>query len=545
MAEGSALLDVSEISKGDGAELRATSTSFKERTDALMPAFLVEAAEIENRLRAHTLELVQPNLQRTGVLESKLQNYSSSIDRISDTIADLKVEVRKTDSVKAAIEDLRTELSNSNTARRDHQHMLVEKSCIQEYDITALRKELEVQAGATAACNRGIKHLSDLLAETREEIALLRENMTEKMNVNRDKIMKLRDEFEVRNRTNEAAHFKFQDDLTSMSTVFAHLRAEVERIGSDSAETMHQVTSLSREKASATSVQEQQQTFVEFAQNVDAMVLQLRIQLHNMVNDLKGHFQTAADVVNMTSSRQIQDMRENYHKELEQVKEILAKNAGFAEQQETFQTTVDNDIASFRESFLKDLMDLRGILETKLHRSGDDSTHLVTEVQQLQKKISDLERVAKAEKQNRSAEKEVLIAVLETEMMNAHMNLQDDQDRKNIALFGYKPPDHAKDGRLPEIDAAGSWTPRTARKKDKLEKGTMPTVTPEKRCLSCSGSPGTVLAGFKLACLQYAPSSVEYQKVLYSRSEVINLQMKLIEQARKRLDKVKSAEDLI
>mmetsp|Transcript_89876 Transcript_89876/g.159907 ORF Transcript_89876/g.159907 Transcript_89876/m.159907 type:complete len:543 (-) Transcript_89876:25-1653(-) len=542
MADAGERTDAS-VSKGDEAE-EAKDMSFKEQTDKIMPAFMVEAAAIENRLRSHAMELVTPNIQRTGVLEGKLKNTDASIVRLGETMSELKVEVRKTDHVKAAVEDFRHELSIADDARREMSYMLVEKSCLQENDITALRKELEVQASANAANSRGLKNFGDLLTETKEELTLLRDHLTDKTNLNRDKLMKLRDEVEVRNNRNDAAQFRFQDDLTRMSTVFAHLKAEVERLASDSAETMDRVEILNRDKAPMTSVETQQQTFVEFARNVDAMVLQLRMQIHTMVDDLKGHFQTAADVVNTATSRQIQDMREKYLNDLEQVKEILAQNAGYAEQQKTSEKTVEENISSFRASFAQELLDLRGSIEKKLHTSDDDSSHVVMEVQQLQKRIFDLEKAAKADQKNRAVEKEVLMSVIETEMMNAHMNLQDDQDRKNIALFGYKPADHGKDGRLPEIDGGG-WTSRTPRKRDKLEKGTMPAVSLEKRCLSCSGSPGTVLAGFKLACLQYAPGHVEYQKVSYSRAEVIHLQMKLIEQARNRLSQLKSAQDLL
>jgi len=62
-----------------------------------------------------------------------------------------------------------------------------------------------------------------------------------------------------------------------------------------------------------------------------------------------------------------------------------------------------------------------------------------------------------------------------------------------------------------------------------------PVITVDKRCLSCSGSHATVLAGFKLACLQYTPGPVEYQKVIYDRTELLDLQIKLVEQAKERL----------
>jgi len=62
-----------------------------------------------------------------------------------------------------------------------------------------------------------------------------------------------------------------------------------------------------------------------------------------------------------------------------------------------------------------------------------------------------------------------------------------------------------------------------------------PVMTIDKRCLSCSGNTATVLAGFKLACLQYAPSPVLYRDVPHSRTELIRLRMELIKQAKDEL----------
>ena len=41
----------------------------------------------------------------------------------------------------------------------------------------------------------------------------------------------------------------------------------------------------------------------------------------------------------------------------------------------------------------------------------------------------------------------------------------------------------------------------------------LPGSLEDKRCLSCCSGTGTVLAGFKIACLNYAPGPVEYHQV--------------------------------
>ena len=50
-------------------------------------------------------------------------------------------------------------------------------------------------------------------------------------------------------------------------------------------------------------------------------------------------------------------------------------------------------------------------------------------------------------------------AIVESQLIAAQMNFQDDQDRKNVALFGCKPEKGDRDGLLPNID-------QTPRKKE-------------------------------------------------------------------------------
>ena len=101
-------------------------------------------------------------------------------------------------------------------------------------------------------------------------------------------------------------------------------------------------------------------------------------------------------------------------------------------------------------------------------------------------------------------ERDAMHAIVESQLIAAEMNVQDDQDRKNVALFGCKPEKGDRDGLLPNID-------QTPRKKE--VKTASPIISLDKRCLSCCSNTGTVLAGFKIACLNYTPGPVEYHQV--------------------------------
>ena len=85
---------------------------------------------------------------------------------------------------------------------------------------------------------------------------------------------------------------------------------------------------------------------------------------------------------------------------------------------------------------------------------------------------------------------------------------QDESDRESIALFGVKDSKHASSRSI------------------SLSK---PSITIDKQCLSCSGQPNFVTTAFKIACLAYSPTSVVFKETVYERSEMLEIQKRIID----------------
>lgn len=520
----------------------------KDQAAELLPTLLVEATAIETRLRYHAVELMEPTIRKVSLYEGKFKEVKVALDRYNQNVTDLRRELVAGETVKTMVEQFRTEAAGADMQRREHEQKLSEKACIQDQNMSALRKQIELQAISTEACQRSIQSLGDLLTNTKEEIQLLREFCTEKVDAGRDKLMKLRDEFEMKSHATEGKQFQLQDDMTNMSTFFKHLKAEMKRVGADTAQTMKGVADLWRSKASVTSLEEEHKTFVEHQHNVNQMVTELKSQLNSITDDVKGYFQTAADVVNATTSKQIQAMGRNYQLEVERVDRMMEDSIHAGKKQKEFQRAIEARVGDLETDVHESILSMKTQVEDTKKSHGAGNSQVVIEIMQAQKRLRDLESQHNATIQAHAAERDVLQCLLESIMLNTHMGLQDDRDRRNIALFGYKhQPVEKQDPKaqtLPNIDG-GSWTarsPRTPRSARASEKGYSggsqavdPVITVDKRCLSCSGSHATVLAGFKLACLQYTPGPVEYQKVIYDRTELLDLQIKLVEQAKERL----------
>uniref|UniRef100_A0A0G4HG73 Uncharacterized protein n=1 Tax=Chromera velia CCMP2878 TaxID=1169474 RepID=A0A0G4HG73_9ALVE len=130
----------------------------------------------------------------------------------------------------------------------------------------------------------------------------------------------------------------------------------------------------------------------------------------------------------------------------------------------------------------------------------------------------------------------VIAILIESNKVAASLDVQDDDDRRRVALMGYKEAG-GKEG-----ERSGSRTTRARSGNGGGAAGDGATViSVDPRCLSCSGQAATVLAGFKMACLQYAPQPVRYNKKLFNRGDLIAVRSQLLEQC---FDALQSGPDL-
>ena len=503
------------------------------------PFLVLEAGEIENRLRKHTIELTEPALARTAQFERKLHEVRLFTDHNAENLKQLHQKISGQENLKLTVESFRGELFEWDKERRDHQHLMNEKLCLQEDELSALHRKIELQGFQTEATNRGLQKMGDLLAETKDELNELRGYCSERIDVNREKISRLRDELEAKHSAIESTQFRLSDDITSMTTVFQHVNSEIQQIAQNTAQAVQTVDELWHVKATVAEVEEQQATFQEFSRSLTDAVGSLKMQLDNVISDVQEQFHTAAQVMDASTSKQIGSMRLQYAKDLEKLEGILKENIEIkqriSDQEETFRAKS----ASIQEHFGAEIAQLQLLLNEK-GKPDTVKEQFIIEVSQLRRNCKEFQEQLLRHSNARALERDAMNAIVESQQIAAQIHFHDDQDRSNIALFGCKPVERME-GMLPNIDPKGMATPRngskTANVPNANQTATAPLVSLDKRCLSCCGGAGSVLAGFKIACLNYTAGPVEYRQTMYSRAELLHLQSKLVDQAYDRMQR--------
>lgn len=524
-----------------------------------MTEFLLEAAEVETRLRQHILELMEPTIRKQAVMELRFKEMKTFLDKSRSEIDSLMAVRDGTESLNSIIDNFRTELSGWDKQRHEHEMKISDRISSQEVEINALRQSLELVKGVdNSSMSRALQNLGDMLAQYKEENTDLRRFCVERLDLNRDKGMKLRDEFENRTLAVEMHLHRLQDSQTRMDTKILHLEQVVTSMGSRVDNSCEGVADLWRAKASINCLSEQQQDLEEFMRHTNATVAALKQQFGSLVDDVKAHFETATMVVGKSTAQQMEAIRGQYQQDLERFNRMASEMANLENNQRTFQQTLESGVESTRKTTESALDGMNSELDqlnqrrTLDKKTGDlELSRLKHSVQQLEDIVQDAGHFGGGS----GIRSDIVAMLVESALMGLACDLQDEEDRKDIGLFGTKSMQADKTFiPLPQINPYGrSISPRqTPTRLAKTSTGgngfsavggsepdtsfREPVISLDSRCLSCSGSQATVLAGFKLACLQYQPGAVEYERKKYSRYDLIRKRLELLQQCRKTLE---------
>lgn len=331
--------------------------------------------------------------------------------------------------------------------------------------------------------------------------------------------------------------------------------------------------------------------------HVNGIVSSLKQQFGSLIYDVKAHFETATQVVGMSTATQMDTMRTQYENDMQRVDTLRNEIEEFVRDQKSVLENLSGSLESTRETANAAISDLSDSIDRLRQQRAMDQKNLTIETTQLRKLIRELEGLMEDGDYSAagvgdsgggtttgsitysggflSHKADALLTFVESVCMGLACDLQDEKDRKAIGLYGVKSMSQPDKGvGLPDIklsndrvllgmkdtmkktnsprrietedDLAKTKSPRRSRQRttvgysSDIVTGDMglqqePVVSIDSRCLSCSGSTTTVLAGFKMACLNYQPGAVEYEGALYSRAELVRKRMELLQQARSAL----------
>lgn len=209
-----------------------------------------------------------------------------------------------------------------------------------------------------------------------------------------------------------------------------------------------------------------------------------------------------------------------------------------------------NEVEADQERISAEINNVRGELMTTINdigakRSRDKYDHSVA-IQKLHDQVFQINADAK-NKQNQYLDfKAVISSIVDIIKTHTALDIQDEEDKRSIALWGVQ-----ERGTNSKKDYSKMFENiRKPNDQNKLKLANVQkkytdynVVTLDKTCYSCASQGSIVLSAFKMACLSYVPSQIDYENKIYDRYKLFEILTEKVVDLRSRFNSLNAKHD--
>jgi hypothetical protein len=412
-------------------------------------------------------------------------------------------------------------------------------------ELDGFRYNLEQKESALHHLNRGVDRAVAELNRLQEMQDSLKVLCDDRLDESSKRINSCRAELEVQISSLELKHHALTDQLWGEETGLAKVTGELNKTNVTVEKLQQEMVKVQKGKAESEQLERLQEDVGQLVREANSSMTSLKQTVGNVVNDVKEHFRTASQTIAAHNAAFISEVRSSYRDELAQAAALRGEVQDFMSRTQTGISDLDNRVAESTVQTESLVKEVRADMEELNRKRKRDKTSVDIECKGLKKRLGDVFENSDSVLRGMEHLWQVLSMILEGERVQNALELQDSVDRKRIALMGVKDDElslsrgYGTDKQRPRPEArdkAGAQaTPRATTApggpKQKMGKQNQPIVSVDTRCLSCSGQAPLVMAAFKMACLQYTPSKVEYQAQAYDRQELLQHRQTLLRRA--------------
>lgn len=504
-------------------------------------------AEMENRLRAMILEVLQPTIQKASLLQSEVENVKGIVSQHTKNINEVQLTQVKAQEQVSMIDHFKEEMGKWDQQRRYHEARVTEDQTFLKQELDGFRYNLEQKESALHHLNRGVDRAVAELNRLQEMQDSLKGLCEERLDESSKRVNATRAELEVQISSLELKHHALTDQLWGEETGLAKVTGELHKTNKTVEKLQQDMLQVQTGKAESEQLERLQEDVGQLVREANSSMTSLKQTVGNVVNDVKEHFRTASQTIAAHNAAFISEVRSSYRDELAQAAALRGEVQDFMNRTTTSISDLDNRVAESTVQTESLVKEVRADMEELNRKRKRDKTSVDIEMKNLKKRLGDVFENSDAVLKGMENLWKVLTMILEGERVQNALELQDSLDRKRIALMGVKddelslnrsygttpqqPRPEVRQLRTSGTSASPRATTAPSGAKPKTGKQNQPIVKIDNRCLSCSGQAPLVMAAFKMACLQYQPSKVEYQEQAYDRQELLQHRHTLLSNA--------------
>jgi len=506
----------------------------------------VEFAEFETRIRKFILELMENTIHKASMLSLDLASLRETVQKHGQELQNMASLSVKAEQQISIVEHFREELGKWDVQRRASEAKVAEEISVVKQELDSFRYNLERKESALHGLQRSVDRVQGEMNRLQESQEALRRHCEKRLDQQSKAINGAKTDFEVKLLALETKHNNLSDELWGEETGLAKVAGELQKTNSIVTVLTEEMKKVQRSKANVQQLERMQEEVNELIREANSNVAALKQTVGNVVNDVKEHFRTATNTIASHNAAMISEVRSSYQEELGNAANLRSDVMKFMQDTQRNISHLEEVVSHSHEQTEQMVKEVRIDVEDLNRKRKRDKNTSDLESKGLKKRLNGVFETSDVVARGLEHLSSVLWSILQSERAASALDFQDDLDRAKVALMGYKDQKPGDDAgprskgpaRPASVQGMHNESQRSARGKgdghrhdDGDGTGRGPVVSVDQRCISCSGQAATVMAGFKVACLQYAPGPVAYQNRTFERKDLLNLRQQLLDQA--------------
>eukprot|EP00439_Symbiodinium_sp_Y106_P067355 s872_g11.t1 len=496
-------------------------------------------AEVERSVQAICTRLMEPHVEAAAGTLVQIDGLWDLAKANSRKLIDMDHVFRNMQEGLLKMDGLRTDLDRfDSTLNKQATEM---ESMIERYEvvlqqlkmITKQKEEGHLQQRrALDAVRHELQHLQKLQSSCEQSFfSSLEQKFGE--------LEPLKAEVEAKMTSMELKHHTLTDQVWSSECAIAKVSGELCNFQDRFEQLKEVVLGLESERDTRKKLENMQQELADWLGQSRFEAASVRKAFSAAVTANKESVQIGLDVAAKQIASFMDEVRAENQKLLEQTADIQRETAvtcsGFRAELDEHKR--QRQLADARTEAI--LSELREALDEYDRRRKRERTTLELEMKEVGQQLAILHgSVENAVRACKSLDP-LCGALVEVLAMQVSLERQEFADWHRVSLVGYKPVSTTqKPTEVDDTSKSPSKSPPKAPKQSPRKKGggdPSQVISLDKRCYSCCSQSQMVMAGFKMACLQYKPSPVACSGGLLERVELFDRMEQLLEAARERV----------
>jgi len=533
----------------------ANGTDEKEE-EAQMQLFI---AEMESRLREFINNLVEPSIVKVNQSAQGMDTLVAVVTEHTRSLQEVKVAQFKAVEQVLSITSFKEDMLRWDQQRRAQEIVVDEKVESMSQKLQSFQYNLEQKESVLMHTTRSMERLAIEVNRLIDMTESTGEHSEERFDDISLKVNHLRSENEATFAGIEMKLNALHDEIWGEETGLARVSGEVHKMMLLLKHLESSVEDVRGNQVDPAELQETQSQARKMLHEANVAVSSLRQEVGTVVDDVREQFRTVSETLTKHTSTFVCEIRREYQNELRNAAKLREEVLDFMKKTDESVAGLHERVGETDTKTADIASELRDEVEELNRRRKRDKTSADTEMKVLKRRIGEIFDNSECVYVGVEHIYNVMKMIIEGESLQCRLEMQDCLDRKRIGLLGVKDDESylsrttATEPQRPRPECRvktvnGVPSPEKPGRKMVVAPPVAPTshepvLRVDSRCLGCSGQAPFVLSAFKMACLQYTSSPIEYRGEACEREVLLQERARILEMAQTTLEQRQSPKE--